>query len=143
MLKDLFRKLDKLTIDNCLDYNEFRILYQRLNLKLTEDDYNRNILRVYSPSYPGGLDKRAFLNFWKGLIKLNKEPIVWRYLEKLGYDRDMYPVESRNFMLVLHSLKPVAVSVIENPGFDTLVNQIIINKEGKEIEKRPSQYRLI
>jgi Ca2+-binding EF-hand superfamily protein len=78
MLKDLFRKLDKLTIDNCLDYNEFRALYQRLNLKLTEDDYNRNILRVYSPSYPGGLDKRAFLNFWKGLIKLSGEPIVWR-----------------------------------------------------------------
>ncbi len=52
MLKDLFRKLDKLTIDNCLDYTEFRTLYQRLNLKLTEDDYNRNILRVYSPSYP-------------------------------------------------------------------------------------------
>ena len=28
-------------------------------------------------------------------------------------------------------------------NFDTLVNQIIINKEGNEIEKRPSQYRLI
>ena len=47
---------------------------------------------------------------------------MWKYIENLGYDRDMFPFESRNFMLVIHSLKPVAVSVIENPGFDNLVN---------------------
>jgi hypothetical protein len=52
MLKDLFRRLDKITIDNCLDYVEFKELYQRFNLKLSEEDYRRDILRVYSPNHP-------------------------------------------------------------------------------------------
>jgi hypothetical protein len=46
------------------------------------------------------------------------EATVWRYLNKWGYDKELYPQESRNFMLSIHSLKPVAVSVIENAGFD-------------------------
>ena len=91
MLRDLFRRLDKITIDNCLDYSEFKEIYQRLNLKLTEEDYKRNILRIYSPNHSNGLNKRAFLNFWRDLVKTQGEATVWRYLEKWGYDKEMYP----------------------------------------------------
>ena len=46
-------------------------------------------------------------------------------------------------MLSIHSLKPVAVSVLENADFDSMINRMIISREGKEIENRPGQYRLL
>ena len=70
-------------------------------------------------------------------MKTEGEANVWRYLDKWGYDRELFPQESRNFMLSIHSLKPVAVSVIENAGFDSLINRLIVSREGKEIEVRP------
>ena len=70
-------------------------------------------------------------------MKTEGEANVWRYLDKCGYDRELFPQESRNFMLSIHSLKPVAVSVIENAGFDSLINRLIVSREGKEIEVRP------
>ncbi len=76
-------------------------------------------------------------------MKTEGEATVWRYLDKWGYDRELFPQESRNFMLSIHSLKPVAVSVIENAGFDSLINRLIVSREGKEIEVRPGQYRLL
>jgi hypothetical protein len=143
MIRDLFRRLDKITLDNSLDYGEIKEFCTRVNMKLTEEEYRKNILRKFSPDYARGLNKRAFLNMWKDAIKTQGENTVWKWLEKWGYDRELFAQEARSFMLSIHSLKPVAVSVSENGGFDSLINRMIIVKEGKEIEKRQGQYRLL
>ena len=45
-------------------------------------------------------------------------------------------------MLTIHSMKPIAVQIEEalpsgGNNFDSLVNRIIAEKFGKEVEKRP------
>lgn len=36
---------------------------------------------------------------------------VWKWFEKLGYDRNLYTVRSRAFIFTLHSSTEVAVTV--------------------------------
>jgi hypothetical protein len=67
-IKDIFRRLDKVVVDNALEYPEFLNFYKRLNLGLTEEEFKRSIARVY-----GGpteqINRKAFLQFWKDSIK--------------------------------------------------------------------------
>jgi hypothetical protein len=49
------------------------------------------------------------------MIKLSNiaqaETIMFQWLENLGYDRDLYSVRSRTFVLSVHSEKDVEVNV--------------------------------
>jgi hypothetical protein len=108
-IKDIFRRLDKVIINNNLEYGEFEEFYSRVNVHLTEDDFSKKILKRFCNNEQGGVNKRGFIEFWKDSIRTQGENAVWRWFEKWGYDKDLYPVESRCFMLTIHSLKPIAI----------------------------------
>lgn len=108
-IKDIFRRLDKVIINNILEFNEFQEFYARLNINFTEQDFQRNILKKFCNNDEGGVSKRGFLDFWKDAIRTQGESAVWRWFEKWGYEKDLYPVESRCFMLTVHSIHPISI----------------------------------
>lgn len=108
-IRDIFRRLDKVIINNIVEYSEFQEFYSRLNINLTEEDFHRKISKRFCNNEEGGINRRGFLEFWKDAIRSQGEPAIWRWLEKWGYDKDLYPFESRCFMLTIHSLKSIEI----------------------------------
>lgn len=59
IIKDIFRRLDKITLDNSLSFAELSDFFSRLSLTFTESDY-KSLLHTLSPTY-GILNRSAFL----------------------------------------------------------------------------------
>jgi len=111
IIKDIFRRLDKITIDNSLSYSEFNEFYQRLSLPpmtmMNEETFNREILAKYG----GQMNKRGFLNYWKDVIKKG-ETDVYRWFQAWGYSRgELWPEEARSFMISMHSMEKLSVKI--------------------------------
>lgn len=72
------------------------------------------------------------------------EELVWQWLENLGYDRDLYSVRSRCFVLTLHSSAEVAVTVRDavQTDLDTRTNLLVLERYGQEHENRRG-YKLL
>ena len=49
-----------------------------------------------------GLTLKGFKEFWKDKIKELGVAIAWQWLDKLGYDGDLYSTLSRSFIFTLH-----------------------------------------
>lgn len=145
-IRDIFRRLDKVVINNILEFSEFQEFYGRLNINLTEEEFNRKISKRFCNNDEGGINRRGFLEFWKDAIRSQGEAAVWRWFEKWGYDKDLYSCESRCFMLTIHSLKPIEIQIEEaspKKDYDVFVNKIILEKFGEQLEERPNVYRLL
>lgn len=145
-IRDIFRRLDKVIINNILEYNEFQEFYSRLNIHLTQDDFQKKVLKKFCNNEEGGVNRRGFLEFWEDAVRTQGEAAVWRWFEKWGYDKDLYPCESRCFMLTIHSLKPIAIQIEEatpKKDYDELVNKIILERFAEELESKPGVYRLL
>jgi hypothetical protein len=69
---------------------------------------------------------------------------VWQWLENLGYDRELYSIRSRCFVLTLHSTSEVAVTVRDavQTDLDTRTNLLIIERYGQELENKKG-YKLL
>ena len=53
-VREIFRRLDKIVINNSLEYAEFQDFYKRVGTKLSEEDFRKTILRNYCSSNEGG-----------------------------------------------------------------------------------------
>ena len=104
-VKDIFRRLDKHTINNNVEFDEFKGLYDRLGKNLTEKEFKEMVLDKYCNNDNGGVNKRGFMEFFEQKARKEGENVIWDWFEKCGYDRDLYPIESRTFMLTIHSLQ--------------------------------------
>lgn len=145
-IRDIFRRLDKVIINNILEFSEFQEFYSRFNIQFTEDDFHKKISKKFCNNDEGGINRRGFLEFWKDAIRTQGESSIWRWFEKWGYDKDLHSFESRCFMLTIHSLKPIAIQIEEatpKKDYDADVNRIILEKFGEELEVKPNTYRLI
>ena len=103
-----------------------------------KNDVNLSILKKYC-STSRGLTLRGFKQFWKHSIEQQMSEgnvAIWQWLENLGYDRDLYSVRSRVFILTLHCEKELAVTVRDSiqTDLDNRTNQAIITKYGQELE---------
>lgn len=133
-------------INNVLEFSEFQEFYQRVNVPITEADYQKKILKRFCNNEQGGISKRGFLDFWRDAVKTQGESAVWRWFEKWGYDKDLFPVESRCFMLTIHSIKSIAIQIEEassKKDYDDLVNKMIVERFGEELESKEGAYRLL
>jgi hypothetical protein len=145
-IKDIFRRLDKVVINNILEFSEFQEFYARLNVNLTEEEFHRKISKRFCNNDEGGINRRGFLEFWKDSIRTQGEAAIWRWFEKWGYDKDIFPTESRCFMLTIHSLKPIEIQIEEatmKKDFDVYVNRIILERFAETLEEKPGAYRLL
>ena len=62
-----------------------------------------------------GLTLKGFKEFVRAQLLDMKsggnESIMWQWLENLGYDKDLYSVRSRCFILTFHSQQEISVKV--------------------------------
>lgn len=70
---------------------------------------------------------------------------MFEWLENLGYNRNLFPTRSRNFVLTIHSDTelPVTVQDATQTDLDTRTTLLIIEKFGQELKKSKSGYRLL
>jgi calpain-15 len=99
-IKDIFRKFDML-LNRELSFVEFKGFFECINKQLTEKEFKMNILDKYA-STERGITCHGFLEFWKNSIRTLGEETVFSWLELLGYDRDLFSVRSRCFILTMH-----------------------------------------
>ena len=88
-IRDIFRRLDKVQINNILEFSEFQEFYGRLNITLTEQDFQKKILAKFCNNDEGGINKRGFLELWKDAIKTQGESAIWGCFETWGYENDL------------------------------------------------------
>ena len=97
---DIFRKFDML-LNRELGFVEFKGFYDCLNKAITEEEFRKEILKNYACSAKG-ISQMGFIAFWQDKLKQLDEDIIYGWLENLGYDRSLYSVRSRCFLLTIH-----------------------------------------
>jgi len=57
---------------------------------------------------------------------------MFKWLDKLGYDQDLYSIKSRCFMLTFHSTVDLSVSVRDaiQTDLDTRTNLLVVDRFG-------------
>lgn len=82
---------------------------------------------------------KGFKEWWKAQLISEGEATIWTWLEKLGYDRDLYSLRSRIFTITFHSRcldgeEPIEIRVRDAVGtdIDNKTNEMIINQFGQE-----------
>ena len=148
-LNEVFRKFDML-MNKELTFCEFKGFCECIGRSnLTEKEFLNDILPKFH-STSRGLTSQGFKEFFKQQIQEVKaqysgsEDQIWQWLENLGYDRDLYSIRSRCFILTLHSTIEVAVTVRDavQTDLDNRTNLLIIDKFGQELENKKG-YKLL
>ena len=136
-------------MNHVLGYREFKGFCDCIGRDLSYQDFIREYLEKYQSTDKGGLGgeegltlngfKDFFLDELNKLIELTNdesqsEVIIFKWLEALGYDQDLYPVRSRLFVLSLHSDNQVNVDVRDavQTDLDLRTNLLVIDKFGQE-----------
>lgn len=120
-----------------LTYDEFRGIAECISRKLSEEEFKTDFLTKFC-STAKGLTYRGFRDFLVKSIKDLGEPIVWEWLENLGYDKDLHPMRSRTFVVSFHSDAELAVTVKDAvpTDIDSKTNALIIERFGQESENK-------
>jgi hypothetical protein len=120
-----------------LTYAEFKGFCECINRKLSEDEFKTDFLGKFCSSSKG-LTFRGFRDFFvKSLHELG-DALVWEWLENLGYDKELYPVRSRVFLLSFHSDLELAVTVKDAvpTDIDNKTTALVIERFGQEAENK-------
>ena len=137
-IKDIFKKFD-LLLNRKLGYVEFKGFYEAINKdSISEKEFEEKILNVYQ-SHEGGLTEKGFIDFFEDNFKSEDgEQKIRNWLKLLGYDNELYPIRSRNFMITFHSDSPINVNVRDaiNTDLNSKVDKIILKSLGEEIKKK-------
>ena len=95
------------------------------------------------------LTLKGFTDWFIQQARNEGEDTIFAWLDKLGYDRDLYSIRSRLFTITVHS-KPlegseqVEVKIRDAIGtdVDNTTNRLILEQYGKDIE-RGDGFRII
>jgi len=147
--KDLFFRLDKLSIDNALQVEEVNEFLTKAFGEIVDSRDFRKMLKTCSHDSQHRIDKRGFIQLIRNRVADN-EKLAWEGFRNWGYDEDLYPVASRSFVLTVHSSYPVKLGVEDTSKGDhrhladleETVNRIIIQNFGKVIEHVANIYSL-
>lgn len=99
-INDIFRKFDML-LNRELSFNEFKGFYECLSKTIGESDFRSEILDQFSATGKG-LTLYGFRQFWKRSLSEYGEETIYKWLHSLGYDRSLYSLRSRVFILTIH-----------------------------------------
>ena len=81
-----------------------------------------------------GLTLEGLNQFFMDMIRKQGEEAVWRWVDALGYTRNLYSVKSRPFVLSFHSDQNNRITMREaaGTGLNDKVNCMLIEKFGKK-----------
>ena len=118
-------------------FTEFKGFYSSIFKKqLSEDEFNNIYLKNYS-SHENGITEKGFYQIFKDIYLNEGEEKIKEILNNLGYDKDLYSLRSRNFMITFHSNNEIIINVRDNLGTDlnSKINKITFNHNSNEILK--------
>jgi hypothetical protein len=95
-------------INNAIDFDEFKEFYETVGETITQADFNSTVIAKYI-STDKGLTLKGFKDFWKDSLKANGVSKIWDWLNKLGYDKELYSSFSRSFIFTIHSDQPIVL----------------------------------
>ena len=122
--------------EKLLKYEKFKKFAETIGKPHTELDFKQKILKKHL-SKDEGLTLTGFKSYFFDLLKQVSEETAWSYLESLGYDRDLYSVDSRLFFLSIHSNLPLQILVRTNVcELEDQINAYLIQTHGIEIENK-------
>ena len=138
-IKDIFKKFD-LLLNRYLGYKEFKGFWECVqnDKTINEKYFNNNILNRYQ-SYLNGITEKGFIDFFKDTyLSRNGKEEIYNWLNKLGYDRDLYPLKSRCFMISFHSETPIKVSVFNtlNTYLYNKIERLILKANGIKVKEK-------
>jgi hypothetical protein len=138
-IKDIFKKFDIL-LNRYLGYKEFKGFWECVHNDKTinEKYFNNNILSKYQ-SYLNGITEKGFIEFFEDIyLSKNGKEEISQWLNKLGYDNDLYPLKSRCFMITFQSEKPIKVSVYNTleTSLHSKIERLILVSNGIKIKQK-------
>jgi hypothetical protein len=90
-------------ISHTIDFKEFKAFLDILGKPLKDElQFKEQILSKFN-SNDTGITLRGFKDWWRAQLLAEGEATIWTWLEKLGYDRDLYSLRSRQFCINIHS----------------------------------------
>ena len=138
-VKDIFKKFDIL-LNKCLNYIEFKKFLECVKRDVdnfTQDEF-KFLLEQYQ-SYNESITEQGFVEFWKNsYLQEGGDAEVKSWLKNLGYDDDLFPLKSRNFMLTFHSDIPISVCARDNISTDLnkKIDKLVIKTMGEKIKSK-------
>jgi len=102
--RDIFRKFDMM-VSQDLNNDELRAVFETGGMSSSD-------FQPYRQAKP--LPIEGFLDLMEKLTLQRGENFMFGFLERHGYDRDLYSVKSRVFMLTVHSERQVELEVRDN-----------------------------
>ena len=135
-INDVFRKFDML-LNRELSYTEFKGFYECINKHITETEFRQSILRRFKSSETG-ISAQGFRDFFLDSVKTQGQETVFTWFEALGYDRELFSIRSRCFILTLHSVEEISVTVRDaiQTDIDNRANVILLERFGAELDNK-------
>ena len=138
-IKDIFKKFDIL-LNRYLGFKEFKGFWECIqnDKTINENYFNNNILNKYQ-SYLNGITEKGFIEFFQDVYSSrNGKDEIFKWFNKLGYDKDLYPLKSRCFMITFHSETPIKVSVYNTleTYLHSKIERLILVSNGKKIKQK-------
>ncbi len=138
---DIFRKFD-LVINHSIDFKEFSGFFEIIGKKITDLQFKSDILGEFNSHPDKGLTMRGFRDWWLNQHETLGPEVVWSWLDKLGYDRDLYSYRSRLFNLTFHSKPLVGEEEMEvkirdaiGTDIDPSAQRCLLKDMGKDFQK--------
>lgn len=85
---------------------------------MTKDYFHHNVLAKFAHSDKNELSIRGFLDWFKSWIQQKGVHNAGKIFEKLAYDEDLYPLESRSFAMSIHSPHEIVLYVQDRTQSD-------------------------
>ena len=139
-ITDIFNKFD-LVISNSIDFKEFKGFMEIIGKSIKDEVEWKTTITGKFNSYEDALTLKGFKDWWRQQLISEGDATIWMWLEKLGYDRDLYSLRSRIFTITFHSRcldgeEPIEVRVRDAIGtdIDNKTSELILAQYGVEKE---------
>jgi len=134
--QDIYKK-SNFVLDESLSLPELKTLMQQVGVDISAAEYSR-ITSTYS-SNKGGLTSVGFVQYMQDFAKQGAAKIH-KWLETWGYDRDLLSVNSRSFVLTVHSEKQINVEQrsATDTGLDRKTSIMLVQQFGERKSSSPS-----
>ena len=77
----------------------------------TKVRFKQEIVKNYCVTKDGEITPKGFIDFFTDLVMERGEPACLLCLMNWGYNKDLWPIESRSFILTIHSPDSLDVAV--------------------------------
>ena len=130
-IRDIFRKYD-ITLQGELGYSEFRYMMETCSEIISHNEFNT--LKTCHCSTTNGITQEGLVSYFKEIIHKRGEEKMWEWLQALGYDKDLYSIKSRVFILSVHSTVKLKLTVKDavQSNLDKITTLQLLEKYGKK-----------